>query len=45
MAQMRYNWSDPISKNLRKALGFIERAGRGGAEIVCFSEYFLEKMP
>jgi len=43
MAQMRYNWSDPISKNLRKALGFIEKAGRGGAEIVCFSEYFLGK--
>jgi len=43
MAQMRYNWSAPISKNLRRALGFIERAGRGGAEIVCFSEYFLGK--
>lgn len=43
IAQMRYNWSDPISKNLRKALGFVERAGRGGSEIVCFSEYFLGK--
>jgi len=43
MAQMRYNWSAPLSKNLRRALGFIERAGRGGAEIVCFSEYFLGK--
>ncbi|MGQ9514797.1 MAG: carbon-nitrogen hydrolase family protein [Thermoproteota archaeon] len=43
IAQIRCNWSNPISKNLQKVIGFIEKAGRSGAEIVCFSEYFLGK--
>jgi predicted amidohydrolase len=43
IAQIRYNWSDPLIKNLRKAIGLIEKSGRSGAEILCFSEYFLGK--
>jgi predicted amidohydrolase len=43
IAQLRCNWSNPISKNLRKAIGFVEKAGRSGTEIVCFPEYFLGK--
>ncbi|MBO3803908.1 MAG: carbon-nitrogen hydrolase family protein [Candidatus Brockarchaeota archaeon] len=43
IAQVRCNWSNPVSKNLRKAIGFVEKAGRSGTDVVCFPEYFLGK--
>jgi len=47
LAQMRYRWGENRSweqgatDNLEKAVEFIRRGGREGANVVAFSEYFL----
>jgi predicted amidohydrolase len=47
LAQIRYRWGESRSweegttDNLEKAVEFIRRAGREGAAVVAFSEYFL----